>query len=333
MDQQNEELKTLPVKINNPRILITGGFGYVGSELIRQLPDYQITVIDNLISGEALSFPNVRLIQADILNLGLLLKSIFAQHDIIIHLAAIVGEPACSIHAKKSAEINILGTAEVLSALQPHHKFIFTSTSSVYGNVSPIEMITEEFMPNPQNNYAMHKFLTELMINQIPNDYIILRPVTAFGLTSRVRLDLLVNTFIYDALNKGVIELYEPNLVRPMISVLDFARVITYAIEGKLPYKQVYNIGDSRLTMTKLELAKTIASLTNAEVIARDGKSLDLRNYNISFDKIQSTGFVFSNNRLEAAINQIKDRLKQLQGNEQQYTTPELFRNYLKEGR
>jgi len=283
------------------RILITGGFGFVGSQLLQllaQRTDLSITVIDNLLSGdEPLNIP---FIYADIRNADVIDKLI-PQFDTIVHLAAIVGEPACIINPSFPYNTNVIGTRNILAAMTSNQRIIFTSTSSVYGN-RPNERVTEESQPLPLNNYAQHKYTSEKDIIESNKQYTIVRPVTAFGITHQTRMDLLVNAFIYDALSFQKIEVYEPNIMRPIIHVIDFAKILIAAIDNKLASNTIYNMGDPKYTTTKLKLAEYIAQLCGAKVTIGSGSSLDLRDYDVSDDKLIETGFQFGNNILVLAV-------------------------------
>jgi len=305
------------------KILITGGFGFVGSKLIDLLShrtDINITVIDNLLSGAALN-KNVHFIESDIRNRNIMDKLI-PQFDTIVHLAAIVGEPACIIDNDFSYSTNVSGTRNILYAMHRDQQLIYTSSTSVYGN-RPNELVTEESQPIPINNYARHKYQSELDIQNSNIPYIILRPATAFGITDRIRLDLLVNTLIYNALSYQRIEVFEPNIMRPIIHVEDFAQILVNAIDNKLPYNEIYNIGDPFYTMTKAQLAKQISMLCGAKLCHIEGQSLDPRNYDISFDKLINTGFTFiDRGRLVQAVLEIKAAQYTIAMNPELFSTP-----------
>lgn len=311
-------------------ILITGGFGFVGSKLLQLLAhrsDINVTVLDNLLSGKQLHNKAVHFIESDIRNQNVMDKLI-PQFDTIVHLAAIVGEPACVISPFFAFYTNVLGTRNILNAMTDKQRIIFTSTSSIYGN-RPNELVTELSAPRPINNYAKQKYQSEVEISYSKHDYIIVRPVTAFGITDRTRLDLLVNTLIYEALTTGSISVFEPNVMRPIIHVIDFARILLFAIDGKLGNRETYNIGDSYYTMTKAQLAKQIAMLTGATLYHTDGVSLDPRNYDVSFDKLNATGFVFGSNRLALAVEQIRAALDTIQKNPNEFNTPYKVERFL----
>lgn len=280
-------------------VLITGGFGYVGTALLPYIKKYNVRVIDNLMSGMKPTH-EVDFIYGDI-------RTVSRKHiewaDTIVHLAAIVGEPAVQVHLGLAYDINVYGTLRIVDMMRSHQKMIFTSTSSVYGN-RPGETVTEETVPLPINAYGRHKYAAELLVRQLPN-HVIFRPVTAFGTTLRTRLDVLVNTLIYEALTTGSIKVFETQLIRPIIYVQDFARLLAHAVHGYID-TGIYNIGDPQLTMTKGQLAEHIASLCNVPVFHSTDISLDQRDYNTSFDKIQATGYTFQHNSLKLAIEELK---------------------------
>lgn len=305
------------------KILITGGFGFVGSQLLYLLKprrDLDITVVDNLLAGDALASEGVQFVNADIRNAAIMDKLI-PQFDTIIHLAAIVGEPAACINPLFSFDVNVNGTRNILAAMTEKQRIIFTSTSSVYGN-RPNETVDEDTQPLPLNHYAQQKYTSEKDIIMSGKEYTIVRPVTAFGITARTRMDLLVNNLIYDALEYKRIEIYEPNIMRPIIHVIDFTRILEGAIDNRLPSMNIYNIGDTQYSMTKYNLAATIANMCDAEVVLGKGTSLDLRDYDVSFKKLEYTGFKCGLKRLELAVNQIRAIQQDVVGNREEYTTP-----------
>jgi nucleoside-diphosphate-sugar epimerase len=191
--------------------------------------------------------------------------------------------------------------------------------------------VYENSEPKPLNHYARQKYRSEQDIIESKHTYIIVRPVTAFGITERTRIDLLVNTLIYEALSTGKITVYEPNIMRPIIHVIDFASILRNAVNGILQDNQVYNIGDPFYTMTKAQLAKEISMLCRATLYHTDGTSLDPRNYDVSFDKLMNTGFRFGGNRLSLAVQQIKAAQNTITQNIQSFSTPYKVEQFLKE--
>lgn len=308
------------------KVLITGGYGYVGTALLPLLKEHELTVIDNLMSGEIpIGLPAHRFVYADIQHDNL--SKIVENMDVVIHLAGIVGEPACQVDTKLAYEINVLGTGNIVRSMNAKQRLIFASSSSVYGN-RPGECVTEDSTPLPTNEYSRHKVSGEVVVATIP-DHVIVRPATAFGVTYRTRLDLLVNTLIYEGLTTGKIKLYEPNIIRPIIYVHDFAGILAMAAVGNIE-RGIYNIGDPSLTMTKAKLAHIIAQLTNAIIVPANETSLDLRDYDVIFDKLIKTGYTFTTHALEHAVAEITHILPEIQDDPDLFSTPAKVRLYNK---
>lgn len=305
-------------------ILITGGYGYVGSQLIRLLEnrdDVNIDVLDNLMCGNDMHRNGF--IYGDILNKELL-REILPGYNTIVHLAAIVGQPACAIDPIYSFAVNVQGTRDLLRYIMPHQRFIYASSSSVYGD-KVNERVMEDSSFDPINDYSRHKVMGEWLVRDNARDYIIVRPVTAFGTAPFTRIDVLVNTLILEALSNGVISLYEPDVIRPIIHVYDYARILEHAIDGQLGTNEIYNIGDPDLTMTKRLLVERIAELTGAGIIEIDNTSPDLRNYDVVFNKIKATGYTFVEHALEKALYQLQHEQTIL------YSVPEQVKKYIGE--
>ena len=313
------------------KILVTGGMGFVGSALVELLSDenYSVDVVDNGLSGD-IHFSVHGYVGFDFYS-PYILEKVLPQYDIIVHLAAIVGAPACDIDKDFAYQTNVVGTQALVNALQPHQKLVFTSSTSAYGNQS--ETVTEESTLSPLTAYGVHKALCETIIKeQCKARYIILRPATAFGVSQKIRLDLLPNTLIYKAITEKVIDLFEPEVIRPFIHVYDFARVIQWAIDDTMEWNEVYNIGDPHLTMQKWKLASTISELADAKLVLRDGNDPDMRNYDVSFEKLLDTGFTFPEKRLQLGFAQIANVLPELRENADKYNTPHNVKMFLKRG-
>lgn len=313
------------------KVLITGGYGFVGSALsmlLAQRGDCKVTVLDNLLSGDRLTLPNVSFIRGDVRD-SQLLRTTIPNYDVVVHLAAIVGAPACAIDPEFSYEVNVLGTQNVIQAMRPNQSLVYTSTSSVYGSVPSAARVHEEYEAVPINDYARQKLYTEELVRLSGIPYTIFRPVTAFGVTERIRLDLLVNTMIYEALTARTIRLFEPEIIRPMVSVYDFARALMFAALGVFPQNEVFNLGDPRFTVTKRELAENIAGLCGASVSEIEETSLDPRNYFVDFGKLHLYGFRCESSGLREAVASIQANLVHLQENPKSFSTPALVQAFL----
>ena len=289
------------------RVLITGGAGYVGSLLSRKLisKGYQVRVMDALWYGkqpidECLAHEDFELVQDDIRNLTSTVRAM-KDVDAVVHLASIVGMPASSIEPRTSEEINYLATKNIAELCQLHgiNTYIFSSTCSVYGS-QPNKIITEKSRTQPLDYYSKQKFLSERAIGWLNTAPTILRFGTLFGLSPRMRFDLVINLFIAKALQEKEITVFGGNQFRPFLHVEDAADSIIFALEKDLT--GTYNVMSENFTI--MDAARKIKELTNCD-IKISNEDEDQRNYNVSADKIKNIGFQPQKN-VEFAYNQIK---------------------------
>lgn len=278
------------------KILVTGGAGYVGTTLIPQLLEkgYDVTVYDNLLFGGdyILPFfrnPNFHFIKGDVRDLKAL-QSAAKDADVIIHLAAIVGYPACRKDPDLATSVNVDGTRNVIKATSNSQLILFGSTGSNYGAVE--EVCTEDTPLNPLSLYGQTKTLAEKMLLEERNT-IAWRFATAFGISPRMRLDLLINDFTYKALTQGYLVVYEKHFMRTFIHVHDMGRVFLFGIEKNGAMAgNVYNVGDESMNYSKEDICKMIEQKTGAYIHYADiGEDADKRNYVVSYDRIQKLGY------------------------------------------
>ncbi len=289
------------------RILVTGGAGYVGSLLSRKLlaKGYKVRVMDALWYGkqsisDCLTHENFELVEEDIRNLTSTVRAM-KDVDAVVHLASIVGMPASSIEPRTSEEINYLATKNIAELCQLHGigTYIFASTCSVYGS-QPNKIITEKSKTSPLDYYSKQKFLSERAIGWLNTAPTILRFGTLFGLSPRMRFDLVINLFIAKALKEKEVTVFGGNQFRPFLHVEDAADSIIFALEKDLT--GTYNVMSENFTI--LNAAKKIKELTDCN-IQISNEDEDKRNYNVSADKIKDIGFKPQKN-VEYAFNQIK---------------------------
>ena len=290
------------------RVLITGGAGYLGSILSKKLCDkgYDVRVIDAIWYGkepikDLINLDNFELVDADIRDLT---KTVRAMKDVdaVIHLASIVGMPASSIEPRTSEEINYLATKNIAELCMLHNigTYIFASTCSVYGS-QPDSLITEKSKVSPLDFYAKQKWVSERAIGWLNMAPTILRFGTLFGLSPRMRFDLVINLFLIQALTKKKITVNGGEQFRPFLHVQDAAESLIFALENNLT--GTYNVVSENYSIK--EAAQKIQELTGCE-IEFSNEDIDKRNYRVSGDKIKQMGFEATRN-IEYAYNEIKE--------------------------
>jgi len=277
-------------------VLITGGAGYLGSTLAEHLLNkgYAVTVFDNLLYKQASLFhlfkhEHFKFVQGDVRDTELLLDQT-QQHQVIIPLAAIVGMPACKANPQLAIDVNFLHVEAIAKSLHKDQMLIMPNTNSQYG--SSDQIITEESPFKPLSLYAETKCKAEDAA--IAAGGIAMRLATVFGVSPRMRQDLLVNDFVYKSMVDGYLVLFEAHFKRNYIHVQDIARAFEFMIENyEKSSGQAYNVGLSTANLSKLELAEKIKEYIPKLVIKQDDfkEDFDKRNYIVSNDKIEALGW------------------------------------------
>jgi nucleoside-diphosphate-sugar epimerase len=280
------------------KVLITGGAGYLGSVLTEVLLNkgYQVTVIDNLIYKQTsvapfAYHPNFDFIFGDVTNESLL-KSLVEKHDVIIPLAAIVGMPACKAQPELTVKVNFEQVRNITKWITKNQMLLVPNTNSQYG--SSTEIITEESPFKPLSLYAETKCDAEKAVLESGNG-IALRLATVFGMSYRMRMDLLVNDFVYKAITDGYLVLFESHFIRNYIHVRDIANTFLFMIENyEKCNNNAFNVGLTSANCTKLELAETIQKYVPDLVIVQNNfkQDFDQRNYIVSNAKLENQGWV-----------------------------------------
>lgn len=286
------------------KILITGGAGYLGSVLTGYFLEkgYSVTCLDDLRYGQNSLFiyaqnPNFNFVYGDVRNKELLQKLV-PNFEIIIPLAAIVGMPACNAKPLDAVSINYEAIVLINELRSSKQKLIYPTTNSGYGTKTGEMFCTEETPLEPISLYGKTKSDTEtylLAAGKIGKDVITLRLATVFGISPRMRTDLLVNDFVFKAMTDGYVVMYEAHFKRNYIHIRDVARCFEHCIVNFDKMKNnVYNVGLEDANLSKMELAQTIKKfISKFEIIPMEiGEDPDKRNYIVSNKKIMATGFM-----------------------------------------
>lgn len=279
------------------KVLITGGAGYLGSTLTKHLLEagYTVTVLDNLMYDQVTLLhlfgnPKFQFELGDVRDKKLL-QELVGLNDVIIPLAAIVGMPACKANPELTVAVNYQQVADIVDVLRADQKLILPNTNSQYGSSDSI--ITEESPFNPLSLYAKTKCDAENKMLENGNG-VSLRLATVFGVSPRMRTDLLVNDFVYKSVVDGYLVLFEAHFKRNYIHVQDIARTFQFIIENYDKCKgHAFNVGLSTANLSKLELAEKIKSHIPSLVIKQDDfkEDFDKRNYIVSNEKLEALGW------------------------------------------
>lgn len=277
-----------------PQVVVTGGAGYVGSLLVVALlkKKYRVRVIDNLMyGGEALfgevGNENLEVVRADIRND---IKPYLKDAEAIYHLAGISGFPACADNPSAAKDINVAATRRLVKALSRQQLLIYASTTSFYGDMPGV--CDETTPPRPVSLYGITKYQAEQICMEHPRS-IALRFATLFGVSPRMRTDLLVNDFVRRALHERYLVLFEATTKRTFLHVSDAVRAYLLALE-KAPkmMNTVYNVGGEKLNFSKADIAEAIRERTGCVVTRIKVDDFDVRNFATSFARIRKLGFV-----------------------------------------
>ena len=280
-------------------ILVTGGAGYIGSILVPTLlaKGYKVTVLDSLIFNqtsllECCANPDFNFIKGDICDYSLM-SSTIPKYDVIIPLAAIVGAPACKINPTLTKLVNNGAAKNIVNLISKSQKVIFPTTNSGYGIGEKDKYCTEESPLRPISEYGKDKVEVEQAYLE-KGTAITVRLATVFGMSPRMRMDLLVNDFTYKAYKEKVIVLFEEHFRRNYIHIRDIAKTFIFCIENyEIMKGQPFNVGLSSANLTKRELCEKIKQYVPDLYIhsALIGEDPDKRDYLVSNEKIEKLGW------------------------------------------
>ena len=280
-------------------ILVTGGAGYLGSTMVPDLlaAGHKVTVLDNFMFKQSslnhcCYHPNFSVLKGDIRQKNTMTKAM-KNSDVIIPLAALVGAPLCSLDPVGASTINHDAIELMLKLLSKEQIVLMPTTNSAYGTGDKDNYCNESSPLRPISQYAIEKVEIEKKLMQHPNA-ISFRLATVFGMSPRMRIDLLVNDFTYRAVNDGFVVLFESHFKRNYIHVRDVSRVFQHALNNHNEMKgEIYNVGLSDANVSKKDLCEHIQKQLPEFIFIDEqiGKDPDQRNYIVSNTKIESTGF------------------------------------------
>ncbi len=281
------------------KILITGGAGYIGSVLTPNLlaQGHEVTVVDNFLFRQnslldCCQYPNFSVIRGDSREESLM-KPLVAKADLIIPLAALVGVPLCNRDQIATRTTNFEAVAMLCKLASPAQRIIMPVTNSGYGIGEKGKFCTEESPLRPLSSYGITKVQAEEAVLQRENS-ISFRLATVFGLAPRMRLDLLVNDFVYRAVHDRAVLIFEGHFKRNYIHIRDVVRAFDHGIANFETMKgRPYNAGLEEANLSKLELCAVIQKhLPNfVYVEAPIGEDPDKRDYIVSNARLLGTGF------------------------------------------
>lgn len=320
---KHKTLASIAVNQRGP-VLVIGGAGYIGSHTVDLLLEagYAVRVLDRLMYGDQSLQPFIgrrdfELIQGDatdITKLTLAMKGASA----VVHLAGLVGDPACAVDPDFTRHTNIVATRMAKDVAQSLgvHRFVFASSCSVYG-MSDKE-VSETGILNPVSLYAQTKIDSEneLLYSGRDDFFVtVLRFATVFGHSPRPRFDLVGNLFTAQAMTDGLITVIGPQQWRPFIHVRDLGRSIVRVLKAppELVQDQIFNVGDKRLNLTILQLAEEVQKVCgryrDVQISVSDNVQ-DRRNYAVSFEKIRTLlGYEAATN-LEQGIDEMATNIR-----------------------
>lgn len=287
------------------KVLVTGGMGYLGSIVVRKLLEegFEVRVFDNLIYGKSLGDSECKfeLVQGDVRDAESVSKAV-TDVDAVIHLAGIVGDTPGNLNKELTINVNYLATRQLAELCNKRDlRLIFSSTCSIYG-AKPDKLLNEKSEVYPLSIYAITKLAAEEAIKNLTDNFVIFRFGTLFGLSPRMRFDLVVNKFIAQAIQDKKITVFGGLQYRPFLHIQDAADSFVKALET--PNKGVYNLGGVNYKI--IDVANIMEQETGCEILLFENIK-DPRNYAVDSSLAERTFGIKFTKSVKYAVDEIKD--------------------------
>ena len=296
-------------------ILVTGGGGYVGTNLVNELlsENYIVTVLDTFWFGNNLKkHKNLKIIKKDIRGIN---EKDLKKIECIMHLASIANDPAAELDAKLTWDVNVLATYKLINLAinQKVKKFIFASSGSVYG-IKKEKRVTEDLSLEPVSEYNKSKMIGERILLSYKKkiDLTILRPATVCGYSPAMRLDVAINALTFGALQNNLITVFGGKQIRPNLTMFDMIKAYKFSLKRKFKkdrpiHKIIFNLGFENLSI--MNMAKRIQKIlkSNSKILIKSTN--DPRSYRQNSDRIIKEGFT-PQKKIEDAILEIKNQFE-----------------------
>ena len=307
--------------MDNKKILVTGGAGYVGCVVVKKLlaKGYKVKVLDSLLDYNGKKTleenKNLEVIHGDIRHLEDLYMAI---HDVyaVLHLAGIVGDPACNVDFTATITVNHEATKSLVEICKRFNvkRLIFASSCSVYGASKDIILNEGSFL-NPISSYAKTQIDSEqIILDSIGSDIVptMLRFGTVYGMSDRMRFDLVVNILTAKAVMEGAMTVFHGETWRPMIHVDDAANSYITVLEApdELVNREIFNVGSNSQNYQMIELGRLVEQAIPGSQLEQVSINEDERNYRVSFDKISNLLGYKTEKTVLDGIEEIADSLR-----------------------
>ncbi len=297
--QEAEERRVLAGSSDEVKnVLVIGGAGYIGSALLPLLLDkgYRVRVLDLMVFGDqpirkVARHPNLELVRGDFRHIEKVVAAL-SGIDTVIHLGAIVGDPACSLDEELTIDVNLSATRMIgeLAKAAGVRRFLFASTCSVYG--ASREIVDERSVVKPLSLYGQTKAASENLLLAMASERfapVVARFGTIYGLSGRTRFDLVVNLLAARAKVEKKITLFGGEQWRPFVHVEDAARALLLMLQAPLAAvrREVFNVGSNEQNLTVADVGRLVARLVPGSEVVIEDNSQDKRDYRVSFDRIR----------------------------------------------